>query len=59
MKNKRPSKDAYYLDIAAMVARRSTCIRRQYGAVIVKNDEIIATGYNGAARGEENCCDTG
>lgn len=59
MKNKRPSKDAYYLDIAAMVARRSTCIRRQYGAVIVKNDEIIATGYNGAARGEKNCCDTG
>ena len=52
MKNERPSKDAYYLNIAAMVARRSTCIRRQYGAVIVKNDEIIATGYNGAVRGE-------
>jgi dCMP deaminase len=41
------------------VAQRSTCIRRQYGAVIVKNDEIIATGYNGSPRGEENCCDRG
>ena len=59
MKNERPSKDAYYLNIAAVVGRRSTCIRRQYGPVIVKNGEIIATGYNGAARGEENCCDTG
>ena len=53
----RPSKNKYYLDIAAEVAKRSTCLRRQYGAVIVKNDEIIATGYNGAARGEKNCCD--
>ena len=55
----RPSKAAYYLDIAAQVARRSTCLRRQYGAVIVKNDEIIATGYNGSARGYLNCCDLG
>lgn len=54
----RPTKNKYYLDIAAEVAKRSTCLRRQYGAVIVKNDEIIATGYNGAARGEKNCCDT-
>lgn len=56
--DKRISKDEYYLSIAAAVARRSTCLRRQYGAVIIKNDEIISTGYNGAARGEPNCCDT-
>ncbi len=47
----------YYLNIARDVAMRSTCLRRNYGAVIVKNDEIIATGYNGSARGEANCCD--
>ena len=55
----RIGKDAYYLSIAAEVARRSTCLRRQYGAVIVKNDEIVATGYNVAPRGDENCCDVG
>ena len=55
----RVSKRQYYLDIAAEVARRATCLRRQYGAVIVKNDEIVATGYNGAPRGDENCCDVG
>ena len=55
----RPIKDMYYTAIAEMVARRSTCLRRQYGAIIVKNDEIIATGYNGSPRGEPNCCDTG
>ena len=55
----RPSKTKYYLDIAAAVAARSTCLRRQYGAVIVKNDRIISTGYNGAARKEPNCCDEG
>lgn len=55
----RISKNQYYLNIAKAVAMRSTCLRRQYGAVIVKNDEIIATGYNGAPRGESNCCDTG
>ena len=55
----RPNKDEYYLDIAASVAKRSTCLRRRYGAVIVNNDEIIATGYNGSPRGEKNCCDTG
>lgn len=54
----RPDKDRYYLNIAAAVSYRSTCLRRQYGAVIVNNDEIIATGYNGSPRGEENCCDT-
>ena len=56
---KRPSKASYYLEIAAQVAARSTCLRRQYGAVIVKNDIIIATGYNGAARKKTNCCDLG
>ena len=55
----RPNKDEYYLDIAASVVKRSTCLRRRYGAVIVNNDEIIATGYNGSPRGEKNCCDTG
>ena len=61
MKNpvERPSKVKYYLDIAAAVAARSTCLRRQYGAVIVKNDMIISTGYNGSARGWLNCCDMG
>ncbi len=56
---KRISKDEYYLEIARAVSKRSTCIRRQYGAVIVKNDRIISTGYNGSAKGEANCCDTG
>ena len=55
----RPSKTRYYLDIAAAVAARSTCLRRQYGAVIVKNDTIVSTGYNGSARGDINCCDAG
>jgi len=56
---KRISKQNYYLSIAAEVAKRSTCLRRQYGAVIVKHDEIVATGYNGAPRGDDNCCDLG
>lgn len=55
----RISKDDYYLKIAQAVALRSTCLRRKYGAVIVKNDQIVATGYNGAPRGATNCCDTG
>lgn len=55
----RPSKDQYYLDIASVVSERSTCLKRQYGCVIVNNDEIIATGYNGNPRGEKNCCDIG
>ena len=55
----RIPKDEYYLGIAEAVLRRSTCIRRNYGAVLVKNDEIVATGYNGSPRGEVNCCDTG
>lgn len=49
----------YYLDIAQTVTERSTCIRRKWGAVIVKNDEIISTGYNGAPRGRKNCTDIG
>ena len=55
----RPSKDEYYLNIADAVLARSTCLRRHYGAVIVKDDEIIATGYNGSPRGTINCCDVG
>ena len=55
----RPSHDEYYLDIAKAVSRRSTCLRRQYGAVITKDDIVLATGYNGAPRGEANCCDIG
>lgn len=53
----RISKDEYYLDIALEVSKRSTCLKRHYGCVIVKDDEIIATGYNGSPRGEQNCCD--
>ena len=53
----RIDKENYYLDIAETVAERSTCLRRCYGAIIVRNDEIIATGYNGAPRGRSNCVD--
>lgn len=53
----RIDKTNYYLDIAESVLERSTCIRRCFGAIIVKNDEIIATGFNGAPRGRKNCCD--
>lgn len=55
----RIDKTNYYLDIAQTVAERSTCLRRKFGAVIVKNDSIISTGYNGAPRGRKNCCDLG
>lgn len=55
----RKNKVNYYLDIAQATISRSTCLRRQYGAIIVKNDEIISTGYNGAPRGRKNCCDLG
>lgn len=57
--DKRVSKDNYYLNIAKQVATRSTCLRRQYGAVITNHDRIISTGYNGAPRGENNCSDLG
>ena len=53
----RVSKHNYYLDIAQTVAERSTCLRKMYGAIIVKNDSIISTGYNGAPRGRQNCTD--
>ena len=55
----RMSKNEYYLLIALAVSKRSTCLKRRYGAVIVNNDEIVSTGYNGNPRGEENCCDRG
>lgn len=53
----RREKINYYLDIAQTVATRGTCLRRNFGAIIVKNDEIISTGYVGAPRGRKNCCD--
>ena len=55
----RRDKHNYYLDIAEQVLKRCTCLRRHYGAVIVKNDEIISTGYVGAPRGRRNCTDIG
>jgi len=55
----RISKENYYLDIAQTVSERSTCLRKRYGAIIVKNDIIISTGYNGAPRGRKNCSDIG
>ena len=55
----RRDKENYYLDIAETVLERSTCLRRCYGAIIVKNDEIVSTGYNGAPRGRKNCIDLG
>lgn len=51
----RPSLDEYFMDIAKLAALRSTCIYRQVGAVLVKNDKIIATGYNGAISGDDHC----
>ncbi len=55
----RTDKHNYYLDIAQTVAERGTCLRRNYGAIIVKNDQIVSTGYTGAPRGRKNCIDTG
>ena len=59
MKETRVSKENYYLNIAQTVATRSTCLRKNYGAIIVKNDNIVSTGYNGAPRGRKNCSDIG
>ena len=56
---KRRDKTNYYLDIAESVLTRGTCLRRKYGAIIVRDDEIISTGYVGAPRGRKNCCDLG
>lgn len=55
----RPTKSEYYTEIALSVAQRSTCLRRRFGAVIVKSDQIISTGYNGAPRKTANCIDLG
>lgn len=55
----RPEWDDYFIEIAKVVSTRSTCLRRKYGAVIVKDRVIISTGYNGSPRGMENCTDTG
>lgn len=55
----RRDKINYYLDLAEVVSKRGTCLRRLYGAVIVKNDEVISTGYVGAPRGRKNCSDLG
>lgn len=55
----RRDKINYYLDLAEVVGQRSTCLRRRYGAVIVKNDEVVSTGYVGAPRGRKNCSDMG
>jgi dCMP deaminase len=55
----RRDKQNYYLDIAETVLERGTCLRRNYGSIIVKNDEIISTGYTGAPRGRKNCTDIG
>lgn len=55
----RRDKINYYLDLAEVVSKRGTCLRRHYGSVIVKNDEVISTGYVGAPRGRKNCSDIG
>ena len=55
----RVEKCNYYLDIAETVLERGTCLRRNFGAVVVTNDEIVSTGYSGAPRGRKNCCDLG
>lgn len=55
----RRDKNNYYLDISETVLERGTCLRRNYGSIIVKNDEIISTGYTGAPRGRKNCSDLG
>ena len=59
MAMRRVDKENYYLNIAETVLERATCLRRVFGAIIVKNDEIISTGYNGAPRGRRNCVDMG
>jgi dCMP deaminase len=58
-KSERISKEAWYIEIAKVISMRSTCIRAHAGAIVVKNDAIVSTGYSGAPRGEPNCCDMG
>lgn len=55
----RIDKQNYYLDMAEAALNRGTCLRRNYGAIIVNNDSIVSTGYTGAPRGRKNCCDIG
>ena len=55
----RRDRENYYLDIAQAVLGRGTCLRRNFGAIIVKNDQILSTGYAGAPRGRQNCSDLG
>ncbi|MGX8700210.1 deoxycytidylate deaminase [Caproiciproducens sp.] len=55
----RTDKENYYLDIAETVSERGTCLRRNFGAIIVQHDEIVSSGYTGAPRGRRNCIDTG
>lgn len=55
----RTDKENYYLDIAETVLERGTCLRRNFGAIIVQHDEIVSSGYTGAPRGRRNCIDTG
>ena len=57
--NQRIDKENYYLDMAEAALNRGTCLRRNYGAIIVKDDSIVSTGYTGAPRGRKNCCDIG
>ncbi|MBU3918715.1 dCMP deaminase family protein [Patescibacteria group bacterium] len=59
MAEKRPSKDEYYLDFARAISKRATCLRRKFGAVIVRDDQIISCGYCGSPRGAPNCIDIG
>jgi dCMP deaminase len=58
-KNLRPTWDVYFMDIADLVSRRSTCLRRSVGAVLVKDRRVLATGYNGAPSGLRHCLDVG
>jgi len=59
IEDKRPSWDEYFLDVASLVAKRATCLRRSVGAVLVKDKRILATGYNGAPAGLKHCVDVG
>jgi len=56
---KRPSWDEYFLEVALLVSKRSTCVRRKVGAVLVKDKRILATGYNGAPSGLKHCVEVG
>jgi len=59
LKSYRPSKDIYYLDVAEIILRRASCMRRNFGAVIVNNDQIVSCGYTGAPRGQKDCLKIG